>query len=431
MAEFAVQQGLFQALSGLGLTVYDVQPQAPDGGASAGFPCVTVGTIVFAPWDVKENTGFDFIARVHTWSRSGSMKEAKDIQTATQQQYASMTAKLGQSMLTGAGQARAAGTGMVAMGGGARALTMQVQNASYQVGDFFVQIASGTGAMRAMSQQLPQLLGGFGMWGSVAGAAVAIGGALVPMFLGAGEASKTFKQNLEEAEATLSKLKDTAAMFSAEGLEALKAKYGEVNLELIRFIDLQAQAAQMEAFKATQEAMTKLYDDMNNWTSAWGGNLETVLGELDSGGYGNGPIYLGCVSGDKGFGLFGPYIVRRGALPSDEVLGAVEALVLSYGTGLYPPDEPDYLDAPTGEYLLEGQTPARAVSWVLRAPAGEYLLLGEAATLATGQERDAPAGAYILNGLEPTLKQPATLVAPRGQLPAAWSSIDAPVVRSA
>lgn len=81
MAEFAVQQGLFQALSGLGLTVYDVQPQAPDGGSAAAFPCVTIGTIVFAAWDVKENTGFDFIARIHTFSRSGSMKEAKDIQT--------------------------------------------------------------------------------------------------------------------------------------------------------------------------------------------------------------------------------------------------------------------------------------------------------------------------------------------------------------
>lgn len=82
MAEFAVQKGLFTALSGVGLTVYDVQPQAADGGSAAAFPCVTVGTIVFAAWDVKENTGFDFIARIHTYSRSGSMKEAKDIQTA-------------------------------------------------------------------------------------------------------------------------------------------------------------------------------------------------------------------------------------------------------------------------------------------------------------------------------------------------------------
>lgn len=81
MAEFAIQQGLFTALSGRGFSVYDVQPQAKDGSSTANFPCVTIGTIVLAAWDVKENTGFDFIARVHTYSRSGSMKEAKDIQT--------------------------------------------------------------------------------------------------------------------------------------------------------------------------------------------------------------------------------------------------------------------------------------------------------------------------------------------------------------
>lgn len=82
MAETAVQGGLFTALSSIGLRVYDVQPQKPDGGSDAEMPCVTVGTIVFAPWDTKEKTGFDFIARIHTYSRSGSMKEAKDIQTA-------------------------------------------------------------------------------------------------------------------------------------------------------------------------------------------------------------------------------------------------------------------------------------------------------------------------------------------------------------
>lgn len=82
MAEVGVQTGLFQALTGIGLTVHDVQPQAQDGGASLPFPCVTIGTIVFAPWDVKERTGFDFIARIHTYSRSGSMLETKGIQAA-------------------------------------------------------------------------------------------------------------------------------------------------------------------------------------------------------------------------------------------------------------------------------------------------------------------------------------------------------------
>jgi len=44
-----------------------------------------------------------------------------------------------------------------------------VQNASYQVTDFFVQISSGTSATRALTQQLPQLLGGFGAVGAAMG----------------------------------------------------------------------------------------------------------------------------------------------------------------------------------------------------------------------------------------------------------------------
>lgn len=80
MAEFQVQSALYTALSGIGLTVYDVQPQATDGGAAGNFPSVNIGTIVFADWDVKEKTGFDFVARIHTFSRTGSMREAKLIQ---------------------------------------------------------------------------------------------------------------------------------------------------------------------------------------------------------------------------------------------------------------------------------------------------------------------------------------------------------------
>ena len=55
-----------------------------------------------------------------------------------------------------------------------RRSTLAVQNAAFQVGDFAVQVAAGTDASRALAQQLPQLLGGFGVVGAVAGALVAI-----------------------------------------------------------------------------------------------------------------------------------------------------------------------------------------------------------------------------------------------------------------
>lgn len=79
-AEFEVQKALYSALNGLGLRVYDSAPQQADGGSTAVFPYVEVGAVVLSAFDTKGDNGFDFVARIHTRSRSASMKEAKDIQ---------------------------------------------------------------------------------------------------------------------------------------------------------------------------------------------------------------------------------------------------------------------------------------------------------------------------------------------------------------
>lgn len=50
-----------------------------------------------------------------------------------------------------------------------------IQNASFQLGDFATQVGAGTSASIALGQQLPQLLGGFGILGAVLGAVVAVG----------------------------------------------------------------------------------------------------------------------------------------------------------------------------------------------------------------------------------------------------------------
>jgi hypothetical protein len=81
-AEFEVQKALYSALDGIGLRVYDSAPQQADGASLAVFPYVEIGAIALAPMDTKERDGFDFVARIHTRSRSGAMREAKDIQGA-------------------------------------------------------------------------------------------------------------------------------------------------------------------------------------------------------------------------------------------------------------------------------------------------------------------------------------------------------------
>lgn len=79
-AETAVQAALYTALSGAGLTTYDVAPQASDGGSTASWPYVEVGFTALTEWDTCDWLGHEFTARIHTRSRSGSMAEAKGIQ---------------------------------------------------------------------------------------------------------------------------------------------------------------------------------------------------------------------------------------------------------------------------------------------------------------------------------------------------------------
>lgn len=87
-AEFETQKALYTALNGdaplmaLANAVYDFAPQVADGGDGGAFPYVEVGAIVFGEMDTKTRTGFDFVARIHTRSRSSSSKETKDIQGA-------------------------------------------------------------------------------------------------------------------------------------------------------------------------------------------------------------------------------------------------------------------------------------------------------------------------------------------------------------
>ena len=71
--------------------------------------------------------------------------------------------------------------------------SMGMQQAGFQVGDFAAQVQNGTSAMTALGQQGPQLLGIFGVWGALAGAALAIGTAIAKVSMTGKELSFDFK----------------------------------------------------------------------------------------------------------------------------------------------------------------------------------------------------------------------------------------------
>ena len=159
--------------------------------------------------------------------------------------------QLGRSAKAGGGALRASAADMSEMGRSGSRLGMQMQNAGYQVGDFFVQVAGGQGAMRAAAQQLPQLLGSFGMWGAIAGAAVAAGAAIIPMMMetdgGAKEteaamdgltaATKAYQQAAEELQRPMGDMRE---QFGANAEAAREVQEILFNLARVRISDAQA-----------------------------------------------------------------------------------------------------------------------------------------------------------------------------------------------
>lgn len=102
-----------------------------------------------------------------------------------------------------------------------------VQNAAFQIQDFAVQVASGQSAVVALAQQLPQLLGGLGVIGAVAGGAVAILGGLWLAF-GQGEsATERLKSALDDLEAAASRARDILADLRAPSGDLARKYAGE------------------------------------------------------------------------------------------------------------------------------------------------------------------------------------------------------------
>lgn len=127
---------------------------------------------------------------------------------------------------------------------GFRGANQAIQNTSYQITDFIVQVSGGTSALRAFSQQAPQFLGAFGGWGAIAGIVAAIGGAvgdLIVKMNGAKSIADTFKE-LEERS---SNLDSAIRSVSKIDLSDLGKNYREANKESKELIDANIRYAKL------------------------------------------------------------------------------------------------------------------------------------------------------------------------------------------
>lgn len=134
-----------------------------------------------------------------------------------------------------------------------------LQNAANQFGDIAVQINGGAGAARALSQQLPQLLGGFGPLGAALGTVAAIGIPLISTLFNMGDASEGAGQKARTAaegvEALRSAVSDYAAAAAAANIDTakLREKFGGIADEVG---EIKRDIAEAKKFAAIQALET-------------------------------------------------------------------------------------------------------------------------------------------------------------------------------
>ena len=170
-----------------------------------------------------------------------------------------------------------------------RRMGLAAQNAAFQVGDFAVQVASGTAASRAFAQQAPQLLGAFGLFGAVAGAAVAVGAALAPVLISAGDASDEAGKAMDDYRESVSRASRASRDLEAQSRSLAQAKKDEtvafleaglaVEQETLSRLNARMRVLQEQQRAGITERAGFQVSDLIDLT---GGEMDDVLSAIDS-----------------------------------------------------------------------------------------------------------------------------------------------------
>lgn len=175
---------------------------------------------------------------------------------------------------------------------GFRSANQIIQNTSYQITDFVVQISGGVSAMRAFSQQAPQFLGAFGGIGAILGIVAALGGAIGDLVLkssGTKSVSDVIKElgdrtgelgtvTKDVTNIDLSSLGKAYREASAEGKALIDANVS-LQVELIRLSQIDAMANFKQGIKSAMDDVNtfrlSLLDITDRLIPAWKQALKT------------------------------------------------------------------------------------------------------------------------------------------------------------
>lgn len=143
----------------------------------------------------------------------------------------------------------------------------QIQNTSYQLQDMVVQISMGTDAIRAMSMQLPQMLGGFGAWGALVGVAVGVLGGLAPMLLAAADGGRKLSDVMTDLAGAQAAYNDAADMARTSIIE-LADEFGTGAAKAQEMYNVLRDLAMLELTQRLNEtggAINSTFADMQRW----------------------------------------------------------------------------------------------------------------------------------------------------------------------
>lgn len=163
----------------------------------------------------------------------------------------------------------------------------KIQNAGFQIQDAAIQMQMGTRASVIMAQQGSQLASAFGPVGMVLGTLAAVGIPLVAAAMTAlGTNTAVLKDSMEGLKDSLEALNQVAKNYSADGIQKMIDKYGEVNIEILAMIENQRQFAVNTAMQASVEAIKSLRNEFSGLEASMellsrpGGGLTGILEQL-------------------------------------------------------------------------------------------------------------------------------------------------------
>lgn len=131
-----------------------------------------------------------------------------------------------------------------------------IRNIGFQVQDFTVQVANGTSAITALSQQLPQLLSNFGTFGVYLGIAAAAIPLVAAGFKLLGGDTRDLDERLKDAKDSIDRFQNSAKN-NITSVQALGTEFNGLESAAKRYYELKENVDRIAAFNNLTSAIVK------------------------------------------------------------------------------------------------------------------------------------------------------------------------------